>query len=177
MLVVGDVHGLEHRLDAGARAPERNRKRNEQRYPEGSAALLGKPRQLLADDLDAAGRNQRRDDRDVLGNGPGIGKEPVDRNEGGERGKDGKQQKVGCAGRDERHAIVADLAPRPPQDVFPPLGRHLLRRSGGAAAMLLGRTICCLERVHGSSGCTRVEGPREAAPNGTHLVPHTALGR
>ena len=91
--------------------------------------------QLLADQIEPAGRQQAAEIGDVVGNGGRIGNEAVERHERRQRRKQREQQVEGRAGGNQQDAILVEFFPQPPADIPPAKRRNLRRRVGVAPAV------------------------------------------
>ena len=119
LLVVGDIHRLEHRLHTGIRAPQGDGEGDQRRQPELRLPLLRQTPKLLANDVEAAARDQTFQQVHVPVEGHGVRKEAVDGDERCQRRHQGEQG-VECHARRDQHHVVADhFIVGPPQNVLP----------------------------------------------------------
>jgi hypothetical protein len=73
-----------------------------------------------------------------------VGEQPVERDEGGDGGKQREETVIGDAGGDRQKPVLADLAVDAPEDVLPAFGRDLARRgrlASAAGLRLLGGAV------------------------------------
>ena len=138
-LVIGDVHGLEERLHAGIGTPQRDRQRDDEGEAQRPALLRRQPVQLLPQDVQAAAGDDALERGEVLFHRRRVGEEAVDRHQSREGGDEGEQQVEGGAGRDQQHAVLADLVLHAGEDVLPARPGDLGRLLGLAPAPRLSR--------------------------------------
>ena len=133
-LLIDDVEGVDHGLDASIGAPQRQREAEQQSEAELIVALGEQPADLLLDELDTAFRHDAREQKQVGADGRGLGEQAVARHQRGDGRKYREQAEEHHAGGNREQPVLAGALVSPPQDVFPASPRDLPRRRRVPAA-------------------------------------------
>src|SRR5829696_2350958 len=168
------------RLHPGVRAPQRNREAGEERKAKRARRLRGDAPDLLANDIERSGGQDARELGEMLAHRTRVGEETIERDEGGNAGEERQKCIERDAGGNREHPILADLLVNTPEDVLPPVDRHLAWGLGGAAAIALslGRAlgVAALERqlvllCAGFGALAPFRHPAALVGNGIGVVP------
>ena len=84
-----------------------------------AAALFQNAVDLLAQDVEAAGRQKARHQRKVIANRGGVGEQAIDRNKRGDGGKEGKEAVEDDPSGDGKQAVIAERLEHPLGDLLP----------------------------------------------------------
>ena len=112
VLFVGDVHGIEDRLDAAVGAPHRHREADEETYAECVVVLPRQRLQLPTDDIEAAAWQKPAEIGHMVGYGRRVGDKSVQRHECGQRLKEARKARAKTTPAGNQH----DAVPRQPHD-------------------------------------------------------------
>ena len=127
VLLVGDVQGLEQRLHPRGGAIECQQQRQGRTPAELGGAGRGHGVRLDVEQVDRLLGHHRAQRADLLLDDRRIGHQAVDRHQRGDRREQRQQGVERAAGGNDRHIVLADLAPDPLQHLEPAAGRNRRR--------------------------------------------------
>ena len=137
-LLIDDVEGVDHRLDAGIGAPDREPEAEQEGRAKRGVALVEHPRDLVLHDLERALRQHQRQRLQIGADGRGIGEQAVAGDQRGDRRKHREQAEEHHAGGGGEQAVFAGPHIGAPQNILPAGPGDLQRAAGKPATAVLG---------------------------------------
>ena len=136
-LLIDDVEGVDHRLDPGIGAPQRQREAEQEGKAERGVALGQHARDLVLHDLERALRQHQRQRLQIVADGRGVGEQAVARDQRGNGRKYREQPEEHHACGNRQQPVLAGALIGAPQDVLPAFPRDLQRAFGAPPAAVL----------------------------------------